>query len=84
MITLKIILENVIMREIEVQQMYALLRKTQEPKGYFFNKDKDKVFDLLSALIEKTGAVWIRVVSVPVGCRRFGMGSGHYLPLCLS
>ena len=41
------------MREIEVQQMYALLRKTQEPKGYFFNKDKDKVFDLLSALIEK-------------------------------
>jgi ferredoxin-thioredoxin reductase catalytic subunit len=29
-----------------------MLRRVQEPKGYFFNKDKDLVFDLLGALIK--------------------------------
>jgi ferredoxin-thioredoxin reductase catalytic subunit len=28
-----------------------MLKKTQEPKGYFFNKNLEKVFDLLEALI---------------------------------
>ena len=27
------------------------LRKIQEPKGFFFNKDKDRVLDLVEALI---------------------------------
>ncbi len=29
---------------MEVEQLYEILRKVQEPKGYFFNKDKEKVF----------------------------------------
>jgi len=34
----------------ELEKLYEMLRKIQEPKGYFFNKDKERVFDLLSAL----------------------------------
>jgi ferredoxin-thioredoxin reductase catalytic subunit len=35
----------------EVEKLYDMLRKVQEPKGYYFNKDKDRVFELLEALI---------------------------------
>jgi ferredoxin-thioredoxin reductase catalytic chain len=36
---------------MDAQQLYEALRKVQEPKGYYFNKDKERVFDLLSALL---------------------------------
>jgi len=36
----------------EVEKLYEMLRKVQEPKGYFFNKDRERVFDLLSGLLE--------------------------------
>jgi ferredoxin-thioredoxin reductase catalytic chain len=32
-------------------QLHETLRKIQEPKGYFFNREREKVFDLLSALL---------------------------------
>jgi len=32
-------------------ELYEVLRKIQEPKGYFFNRDNEKVLDLLSALL---------------------------------
>ncbi len=35
----------------EVEKLYELLKKAQEPKGYFFNKDRDRVNDLLAALL---------------------------------
>lgn len=35
----------------QVEKLYESLRKLQEPKGYFFNPDKDLVFDLLSGLL---------------------------------
>ncbi|HTY21635.1 MAG TPA: ferredoxin-thioredoxin reductase catalytic domain-containing protein [Desulfomonilaceae bacterium] len=35
----------------EVEKLYEMLKKVQEPKGYFFNKDKQKVFELLEGLI---------------------------------
>jgi len=34
----------------EVEKLYENLKKTQEPKGYFFNRDKERVFELLDAL----------------------------------
>jgi ferredoxin-thioredoxin reductase catalytic chain len=34
-----------------VQNLYEMLKKAQEPKGYFFNKDKERVFELLEALL---------------------------------
>ena len=30
--------------------LYNMLKKTQEPKGFFFNKDSDQVLELLKAL----------------------------------
>lgn len=33
------------------QELYELLKKVQEPKGYFFNKDRDRVNDLLKGLL---------------------------------
>ncbi len=36
---------------METETLYETLKKIQEPKGYFFNKDKDLVFELLEALL---------------------------------
>jgi ferredoxin-thioredoxin reductase catalytic subunit len=35
----------------EVERLYEDLKKIQEPKGYFFNADKERVFELLEALL---------------------------------
>jgi ferredoxin-thioredoxin reductase catalytic chain len=34
-----------------VEQLYEMLKKIQEPKGFFFNKDKQKTFELLQGLL---------------------------------
>jgi ferredoxin-thioredoxin reductase catalytic subunit/glutaredoxin len=34
----------------EVDGLYDMLRKTQEPRGYYFNRDREKTFQLLRAL----------------------------------
>ncbi|MGB9499632.1 MAG: ferredoxin-thioredoxin reductase catalytic domain-containing protein [Dissulfuribacterales bacterium] len=36
---------------MNVEQLYEQLKKIQEPKGYFFNKDKALVLELLEGLI---------------------------------
>jgi ferredoxin-thioredoxin reductase catalytic chain len=33
------------------KELYEMLKKVQEPKGYFFNKDLDRVLDLLQGLL---------------------------------
>ena len=35
----------------EAEQLYEMLKKTQEPKGYFFLKDKGKVLEILGDLL---------------------------------
>ena len=35
----------------ETEKLYEMLKKVQEPKGYYFNEDKERVFELLEALI---------------------------------
>jgi len=35
----------------DVEKLYATLKKSQEPKGYYFNRDKERVFELLEALL---------------------------------
>jgi ferredoxin-thioredoxin reductase catalytic chain len=35
----------------EAEKLYEMLKKVQEPKGYFFNKDRERVFELLEALL---------------------------------
>ena len=34
----------------EVQRLYDALKQVQEPKGYLFNKDRERAFELLEAL----------------------------------
>lgn len=34
----------------DTEKLYETLKAAQEPKGYFFNKDKERVFDMLEAL----------------------------------
>jgi ferredoxin-thioredoxin reductase catalytic chain len=36
---------------MNIEQLYEFLQKAQEPKGYYFNKDKAKVFQLLEGLL---------------------------------
>ncbi len=38
---------------MNAEELYEKLRKIQEPKGYFFNRDKELVFDLLNGLLTK-------------------------------
>ena len=35
----------------EIEQLFEALRKLQEPKGYFFNNDREMTFDLLRGLL---------------------------------
>ena len=35
----------------EVDELHDMLRRVQEPKGYFFNRDTEKTFQLLRALL---------------------------------
>lgn len=35
----------------ETEKLYDTLKSSQEPKGYYFNKDRDSVFELLEALL---------------------------------
>jgi len=36
---------------MNVEQLYEMLKKSQEAKGFFFNRDREKVFALLEGLI---------------------------------
>lgn len=36
---------------MDIEKLYEMLRNMQEPQGYFFNKDREVVFDLLSGLL---------------------------------
>jgi ferredoxin-thioredoxin reductase catalytic subunit len=36
---------------MDVEALYEMLKKAQEPKWYFFNKNKEQVFDLLKSLL---------------------------------
>ena len=33
------------------EELYEMLKKAQESKGFFFNEDKERVFELIEALI---------------------------------
>jgi len=36
---------------MDIKNLYENLKKSQEAKGYFFNKDKDLVYELLDSLL---------------------------------
>ncbi|MDP3283801.1 MAG: ferredoxin-thioredoxin reductase catalytic domain-containing protein [Desulfobacterales bacterium] len=36
---------------METEALYEMLRKVQEPKGYYFNNDRERVFEMFEALL---------------------------------
>jgi len=36
---------------MDAQKLYEMMKKVQEPKGYYFNKNKERTLELLEALI---------------------------------
>jgi len=36
---------------MDIERLYETLKKIQEPQGYFFNKDRERVFELLKGLL---------------------------------
>jgi ferredoxin-thioredoxin reductase catalytic subunit len=36
---------------MDAEQLYAMLKKVQEPKGYYFNEDMDMTMPLLESLL---------------------------------
>lgn len=40
---------------MSVEELYDMLRKLQEPKGYLFNKDREATFELLRGLLTNKG-----------------------------
>jgi ferredoxin-thioredoxin reductase catalytic subunit len=36
---------------MNVNELHEMLMKVQEPKGYYFSNDEERVFDLLQALV---------------------------------
>lgn len=36
---------------MDAKELYERMKKVQEPKGYYFNKDKERTFELLDALL---------------------------------
>jgi ferredoxin-thioredoxin reductase catalytic subunit len=37
---------------MDIEKLYEMLRKVQEPKGYYFNIDKERTFELLEGLLQ--------------------------------
>ena len=40
---------------MDTEQLYERMKKVQEPKGYYFSKDKNRVFELLDSLLVNKG-----------------------------
>lgn len=36
---------------MDIDQLYEQLKRVQEPKGYYFSKDRERVMELLKALV---------------------------------
>ncbi len=36
---------------MNAEELYQMLKKSQEPKGYYFNNDRQRVMDLMEALL---------------------------------
>jgi ferredoxin-thioredoxin reductase catalytic subunit len=37
---------------MDAQKLFEMMKKVQEPKGYYFNEDRERTFELLDALIQ--------------------------------
>ena len=51
-------------------ELYEMMKKVQEPKGYFFNKDMDWALSILSDLLVNKDTIRLYVLSLPSGGRQ--------------
>lgn len=64
-------------------ELYDMMKKTQEPKGYFFNRDKDWVLSILADLLVNKDRYGY-VLPLSFGGGRPGTRCRYYLPLPVS
>ena len=53
---------------MKVEQLYTALKKSQEAKGIYFNKDKDLVFELLEGLLSNKDRYGYMVCPCRLAC----------------
>ena len=62
------------------QELYEMLKKVQEPKGFYFNKDMERTMGLMEALL--TNKERYGYMCCPAACPpATGKGRGHHLSL---
>jgi hypothetical protein len=65
---------------MDTQQLFEILKKAQEPKGYFFSNDREKVFELLQGCWStKIGtATWSALAAWPrAAVKKTGISSAR-------
>ena len=58
----------------QAEQLYEMLKKTQEAKGYYFNADKERTFDLMEALLTNKERYGYMCCPCRLCLRKSGMG----------
>ncbi len=64
-----------------IEQLYEMLKKSQEARGYHFNSDKNLVFDLLKGLLINKERY---VMPLQAGLQRLCTGQRYNLSMHLS
>jgi Glutaredoxin and related proteins len=67
----------------EVDELYDRLKTTQEAKGYWFNNDRERTFDLLRGLLINRDRYGYMSLPLPAGHGKARAGCGYHLSLCL-
>lgn len=47
----KIVIKRGLDAYLDSEKLFEMLKKVQEPRGYYFNKDREQTFELLEALL---------------------------------
>ena len=68
---------------MNVEQLYEILKKAQEPKGFYFNQDKPRVFDLLQGLLTNKDRYGYMACPCRLAAADPDWDQRHHLPLCL-
>ena len=69
---------------MDAKQLSEMLKKAQEPKGYYFNIDKERVLDLLKALIANKDRYGYMACPCRLASGDKENDKDNYLPMCLS
>jgi ferredoxin-thioredoxin reductase catalytic subunit len=57
---------------MDASELYEKLKKVHEPKGYYFSNDRERVMELLEALLLNKDALRLHGLSLQTGLWRPG------------